>query len=258
MKQSIDSHVHLDLVCKDHPERIRWLRDHNCSVVSWAFDPGIATVRDLKVYLESQREILNHIRRQTGLACYFLTGIHPRNIPPGLHPDDVPELLTPIVDDPICLGIGEIGLEGTTRGEQGIFAAQLELASSLEGRRLRVGVHTPRRNKEVVTARTLELLKRFSSLKRRVVVDHCSFETLGPVLEAGHAAGVTLSPVKTSLAELARMVEVYPDALRCMMCNTDSGSEFYEDLIDAAGSRHLPESIKRSVLHDNAAEFFAI
>lgn len=254
----IDSHVHLDLIYNARPDRIRWLNEHHCGVISWAFEPKIATVRDLKVYLERQREVLTLIHGQTGLACYFLAGIHPRNIPSDLDPDDVPALLTPFLEDTLCLGIGEIGLENATIREHEIFVAQLELALSLKGRRLCLGVHTPRRHKAAVTARTLRLLQNFKDLRTQVVIDHCSVETLGPVLEAGYAAGVTLSPIKTSLVELERMTADHPEACRGIMCNTDSGTEFYEDLIELAAARHLPERIKSAVLYDNAAEFFGL
>lgn len=207
MKAVIDSHVHLDLIQEAHPQRIQWLCDHDCTVISWAFGRKIGSVRDLQTYLAGQRDMVQRIRSQTDLACYFLSGIHPRNIPPDLRPTDVVRLLASNLDDPSCLGIGEIGLEQASNREQEIFAAQLEMAQSLRGRHLCIGVHTPRTNKAAVTARTLDILRNFKDLKNKVVVDHCSPETLGSVLEAGYAAGITLSPIKTALADLIQMIE---------------------------------------------------
>ncbi len=258
MKHLIDSHLHLDLIHKAHPRRVQWLHDHDCTVISWAFGQKIGSVRDLQTYLESQRETVLRIHRQAGLACYFLSGIHPRNIPPDLRPGDVGRLLAPNLDEPRCLGIGEIGLERASNREQEILAAQLELALSMGGRHLCIGVHTPRREKAAVTARTLDTLRNFKDLKNQVIVDHCSPETLGPVLKDGYTAGITLSPIKTALTDLNEMAASYPNALDRIMCNTDSGAQFYEDLVTAAGADSLPDRVKAAVLHDTAAAFFGI
>jgi len=258
MKHLIDSHVHLDLIHKAHPHRIQWLCDHGCTVISWAFGQEIGSARDLQVYLTRQQETVNRIHRQAGLVCYFLSGIHPRNIPPDLRPEDVGRLLAPCMDDPRCLGIGEIGLEHASKQEQEIFCAQLELARSLKGRHPCIGIHTPRGNKSAVTVRTLDILRNFEDLKNQVVVDHCAPETLRSVLEAGYAAGITLSPIKTALADLIQMAASYPNALDRIMCNTDSGTQFNEDLIRAAGAGGLAEKVKAAVLHDAAAAFFGI
>jgi len=256
MKSIIDSHLHLDLIHHDHPERIRWLRDHHCTVISWAFGPDIRTAEGLRGYLRHQKKLIGHIHRQTGLDCYYLTGIHPRSIPEDLDPRHVSRLLTPMLSDPLCLGIGEIGLEVGSAKEKEIFAAQLELALAMKVEAQVVGVHTPRSNKFETTRRTLEILNHYAELRPRLVVDHCSGETLGMVLEAGWQAGVTLSPPKTALSELSAMVNTRADAVQNIMCNTDSGTEFYEDLVSAAGSGQLPEHVKAAVFHDNAARFF--
>jgi len=258
MNHLIDSHVHLDLIHKAHPQRIQWLCAHDCAVISWAFGQQIGSVRDLRACLDRQRETVHHIHRQAGLACYFLAGIHPRNIPPDLSPEGVARLLAPALEDSLCLGIGEIGLERAFKQEQEILCAQLELARSLKGRHLCIGVHTPRGNKAAVTFRTLEILGDYKDLKKQVVVDHCTPETLGTVLDAGYAAGITLSPAKSTLADLTEMVTSHATALHRMMCNTDSGSRFHEDLIRAAGSGRLTEKVKAAVFHDTAAAFFKI
>ncbi len=256
MKSIIDSHLHLDLIDQAHPQRIQWLLDHHCTVISWAFSPEIGTFRALNSYLRRQKATVGRIHRETGLSCYYLSGIHPRCIPQNLSPGDVAHLLAPMLEDPLCLGIGEIGLECASMREQEVLTAQLELARSLKGRSLCIGVHTPRSNNTAVTRRTLDILKDFHDLMQDVVVDHCSAETLGLVLDAGFRAGITLSPSKTSLTEFVKMAASRADARQRLMCNTDSGMEFYEDLVAATTSAELPADVKAAVFHDNAAGFF--
>jgi uncharacterized protein len=77
------------------------------------------------------------------LPCYFLTGIHPRNILDQIKVHDVENMLAPFLENPYCLGLGEIGLETGHSKEKAIFAEQLALASKLKRQGIRIGIHTP-------------------------------------------------------------------------------------------------------------------
>ncbi|MFP4088459.1 MAG: hypothetical protein ACLFUL_16895 [Desulfobacteraceae bacterium] len=48
----------------------------------------------------------------------------------------------------------------------------------------------------------LDILKDFTAFKDRLLIDHCTPETIDPVLCSGFWAGITLSPVKFSVREL--------------------------------------------------------
>ena len=78
------------------------------------------------------------------------------------------------------------------------------------------------------------------------------------VLDAGFLAGVTLNPAKTTWAELKQIVEVCSDRMDLIMCNTDSGTVFYEDVVQFRGSCDLPTDTRKNLFHDNAAKFFDI
>ena len=89
MDRVIDSHLHLCLIAKHHPDRIKWLVDHNCGAISWAYGGEIETRSDLEKYLACHRDLVHELKGE-GLDCFFLTGVHPRKIPadllPGRHP----------------------------------------------------------------------------------------------------------------------------------------------------------------------------
>lgn len=253
----VDSHLHLDLIAKSHRARITWLRKASCLPVSWAFGGGGGTVPKLRKYLKAQRDTVHRLRK-AGLAGWFLTGVHPRCIPEALKPEALASLLAPFLADPLCRGVGEIGLETADSREKEIFIAQLELLRTEMSRDLVVGVHTPRQDKERVTEETLAILNRYTPWADRIVVDHCSLATLGAVMERGFWAGVTLSPTKSSTDEVLEMLAKYPRALHRVMLNSDSGSEFYEDLQLFVAAQSLPAESLVRLSRDNALTFYRL
>ncbi len=254
----IDSHLHLDHLEEENPNRIEWLKANGCVPVSWAFSTDLESLQDLKRYLKAQADLIQKLNKK-GLPCYFLTGIHPRNIPPQIKVHDVENILSPFLENPYCLGLGEIGLETGHSKEKIIFAEQLALASKFKGKGIRIGIHTPRSNKVEITFEILRILNSYPGLEAITVIDHCSLENIGYVLKAGYWAGVTLSPVKTSFRNLEKIIERYPDNLHKIMCNTDSGTSFYDDLyrlLKASKEVAFTEKNIRSLTWDNAVEFF--
>lgn len=254
----VDSHVHLDLIEKADPGRIDWLRAKHFVVISWAFGQHIDSAADLDAYLQAQRSTIDRIACAEKLNCFFLTGVHPRNIPADLDPATIPEMLLPHLEHKRCLGIGEIGLETGGFREQVVFKAQLDLARRLEKPWLRIGVHTPRRDKTAVTRQILAILKAYEDLRSMIVVDHCTPDTVGTVLAAGYRAGITLSPPKTSLADLVQILAVHPAGLDRILCNTDSGESSYDDLLSAARSGKIAPAVQAKIFRGNAAAFFGL
>jgi uncharacterized protein len=254
----IDSHVHLDHMEEDNPKRIEWLKTSGCVTVSWAFSIKLESLQDLKDYLKTQANIIQKLNKN-GLPCYFLTGIHPRNILSPLKVHDVENILTPFLENPYCLGLGEIGLETGHSKEKVVFAEQLALASKLKGKGIKIGIHTPKNNKVEITFEILRVLNSYPGLEEITVIDHCSFDNIGYVLKAGYWAGITLNPGKASFQDLERIIERYPDKLDRIMCNTDSGTGFYDDLYRLS---KVPEEVTFSeknihrLTWDNAVQFF--
>lgn len=256
MNKIIDSHVHLDLIEAHHPQRIAWLKTNNCAVVSWSYFDGVDSVARLAACLGEKAGAIQRLAA-AGLGCHYLAGVHPRSIPSDLSPEQIGGLLAPFLDDPLCLGIGEIGLETGSAQEREVLMAQLELGRGLMGTGRIVGVHTPRADKLAMTRATLEILGCFGDLAPALVIDHCTPATIAGVLDAGFRAGVTLSSAKTSWAEMKQMASACSAALDRIMCNTDSGSLFFEDVVTLSRAEDLPETIRRRLFHDNAARFFS-
>lgn len=171
---------------------------------------------------------------------------------------DVRGLVLPYLEDPLCLGIGEIGLETGSNREEEIFRAQLEMAEEAAQRGKVIGIHTPRKDKASVTTQILSILEGFAEWKDITVVDHCTPGTIGGVLASGLWAGVTVSPPKSTLGEVQKIVETYAALTGRIMLNTDSGNPLYEDLYRIVTSEDLSVSLKSALTRDNACRFFGI
>lgn len=89
------------------------------------------------------------------------------------------------------VAVGEIGFDSMTTEEEKAFVRQLELAVEFE---LPALVHTPHRDKEAGTRRTLELVEASGIGAHRVVVDHLNEMTVGAVADSGCWMGFSIYP----------------------------------------------------------------
>jgi uncharacterized protein len=106
----------------------------------------------------------------------------------------------------------------------------LALASKNKGKGIRIGIHTPRFNKVEITFEILRVLNSYPGLEEITVIDHCTLENIGYVLKAGYWAGSYTQSCKNFFPESGKNRQRYPDKLHKIMCNTDSGTSFYDDL----------------------------
>ena len=255
--RTVDSHVHFDLIQRDHPEHVAWLKTKGCAVVSWAYFEGVSSVGDLAARLAAKARCI-HSQSAAGMQCHYLVGVHPRSIPQDLKPEAIGKMLAPFFDDPLCRGIGEVGLETATSIEREVLIAQLEIGRQRVSHGNVIGVHTPRSNKPAITAATLALLEGYQDLAPVLVVDHCNAETIGGVLDAGFWAGVTLSPPKTAWAEMCAIAATEADRIDRIMLNTDSGSAAFDDVVGNRDATDLPEEVREKLFLGNAMRFYGL
>jgi predicted metal-dependent TIM-barrel fold hydrolase len=89
------------------------------------------------------------------------------------------------------VAVGEIGFDSMTEVEEDAFRRQLVLAAEFG---LPAMVHTPHRDKEGGTRRTLELVAESALSPGMVVVDHLNELTVGPVAASGCWMGFSIYP----------------------------------------------------------------
>ncbi|UPK75154.1 TatD family hydrolase [Nocardioidaceae bacterium SCSIO 66511] len=103
------------------------------------------------------------------------------------------------------VAVGEVGFDSMSSAEEKAFSRQLELAVEFE---LPVLVHTPHRDKEAGTQRTLELVEASGVPAERVLVDHLNEVTVGLVADTGCWMGFSIYPdTKMDEHRMVRILE---------------------------------------------------
>ncbi len=129
--------------------------------------------------------------RQFGIAHFCTMALNPKEANDDRLRDEVIELLPRYLEKDGVVGVGEIGYDDVTPGEEKAFAAQLELARE---RKLPVLVHTPHRDKKRGTERSLALVREIGIDESLVLIDHNNEETLPLVRATGCWAGHSIYP----------------------------------------------------------------
>jgi hypothetical protein len=185
---------------------------------------------------------------KAGLKIYPAIGIHPRCIPPKWG-----RVVEYMEENPPTI-IGEIGLEEGSELEVEVLTSQLLLAKKLD---IPCIIHTPRRNKESITEKTIEILEKLGFPETIAVIDHVSLDTVGMIHRRGYFCGLTVEEGKLSVEDTLEIVEEYePERL---MLNSDSGFSGSEYLSVANTAGHLLEKFERDVVEKvclKNAEFF--
>ncbi|HLR84016.1 MAG TPA: TatD family hydrolase [Nocardioidaceae bacterium] len=104
------------------------------------------------------------------------------------------------------VAVGEVGFDSMTADEEKAFDRQLALAAEFE---LPVMVHTPHRDKEAGTRRTLDLVAASNVPAEHVLVDHLNEVTVDQVVDTGCWMGFSVYP-DTKMDE-HRMVRIMQD-----------------------------------------------
>jgi predicted metal-dependent TIM-barrel fold hydrolase len=251
-----DPHLHLDVLVDRVPGVLEWFVEQKVTPISWSYAyEGVKQACDLTAYFEGQCGVFKSLRKQ--VDCRYLVGVHPRNIPDDLKPEDIGDLLEPWITQSGCVGLGEIGIDTDDPREAEIFQAQVEWSAQLPESHI-VGVHTPRANKTRVTQQILALLRAHAPRPERVLVDHCTADTLADVLDTVGFAGISLSPNKSSIDEAVALIQQHAGQCHRIMCNTDSAVEIYTQLTVLRRDDRLDETLRNAVLVDTARRAFRV
>lgn len=119
---------------------------------------------------------------------------------------EVLDVLPRYLDKDGVVAVGEVGFDSMTGAEETAFARQLGLAREFG---LPAMVHTPHRDKEAGTRRTLELVAASGLEPGMVVVDHLNEVTVEQVADSGCWMGFSIYP-DTKMDE-HRMVRILED-----------------------------------------------
>jgi hypothetical protein len=193
-----------------------------------------------------------------GLPHFCWLCINPKEAENVPFAEEVLAIIPQFLDRPTVLGIGEIGLNRNSRNELRVLEMHVDLAARHDQLIL---VHTPHLEDKLKGTRlTLEVLKNDRRLQPgRVIIDHVEEHTIGPVLEAGFWAGITLYPEsKVSLARAVDMIEGHGPERLWLNSACDWGVSVPLNVLYAALEMrrrgHSAEAIDR-IIYQNPLEF---
>jgi hypothetical protein len=164
---------------------------HICEPQFWLGQPrtSVGTFIDYFMHLtefEVQRAA------DYGIKHFCTIGLNPKEANDDRVNKDVMAILPEWVKHPMCLAIGEIGLDSHTETEEEFLRQQLELAKN---EKLPIMVHTPHREKFKGTKRIIDICKEVGMDPELVLIDHNNEETIPITKDAGYWAGHTVYPV---------------------------------------------------------------
>ncbi|MDI3502136.1 MAG: uncharacterized protein PWR09_260 [Archaeoglobi archaeon] len=228
----IDPHTHMD---ERGPEDFRMMGIAGIrNVVSLAHPPMRVTTPE--ILLEHYHRILEfEVRRGMENGINVLAGI-------GIHPSAIPEdgvenifrILPEILKDERVVCIGEIGLQSGMKLEERIFQSHLEISDNIP-----LVIHTPRRDKEEILGRTLEILEDYDVSAERVLIDHLDERTLKRALDFGAYGGLTVQPGKLQPEDILRILErCDEEEKKRLIVDSDLGA-YPSDPLSVAKVAHL-------------------
>ena len=255
----IDPHLHMVSRTTDDYETLAKM---GCVAISepafWAgFDRG--SVDGFRDYFRQLTEVVPKRAAQYGIQHFTWLCINAKEAENVELSREVLKIIPEFLGCPNVLGIGEIGLNKNTRNEAIVFQEHLDLAIAHEQQVL---IHTPHlEDKFQGTKMILDMLGEHSVDRSRVLVDHVEEHTVGPVLEAGYWAGMTLYPItKCTPARAVDIIERFGAERLCVNSAGDWGPSkptAVPDLILEMRRRGHREDLIRKIVYENPHTFFS-
>jgi predicted metal-dependent TIM-barrel fold hydrolase len=251
-----DAHLHPEGLSDQDLETLRHF-GVKAAVAVAHHSPEEATAKAVLVHFDAL--LARHLPRleRAGIHGYAALGVHPQRRPRrGL--GEVMTALPGYFRGGKVVAIGEVGLHRGDEAEEEVFIEHLALARRLH---LRVLVHTPIRDKEPLTRRTLALLKASGVEPAHVLVDHVDARTLRVVSACGHWVGLTVHPDELSGERVVSLVSKL--GAERLVLDSDSG-DGPSDILGLARCASLLARAKLSarfvhrLAYQNAADFFRV
>ena len=251
-----DAHLHPEGLTDQDIESLQ-IFGVSAALVAAHHAPMDSTPRAILAHFDSILTIQLPRLELRGIRAYAAVGVDPRRVPRRGMPEVLAALPSYFSSGKV-VALGEVGLQRGGEAEESAFIEQLGLARRLK---LPVLVHTPVVDKERLTRRILNLLKKAGIAPQRVMVDHASGRTVRTILECGYFAGLTIHPDELS-AERATAVVARFGSERLIL-DSDLG-DGPGDIIGLPRTAHLmlkkklSEGVIRKVAFKNAADFFRV
>lgn len=250
-----DANLHPEGLTDQDLESLAFFNVRAALVVASA--PAEPSARTLRLHFDDLVGRQLERLKRVGIRGYVALGVHPRAVPRrGL--EEVLSALPDYFRGGQVIAVGEIGIAEQVPEQEEAFLEQVALAKRLK---LKVLVHTPAREKEKRTRRTLSLLRESGIAAERVLVDHATARTVKLITAVGHYAGLTLHPEALRVEQAVALVRKLGSER--LVLDTDAGHGA-TDLLGLPRAAHLlekgklDERIIARVCNDNAARFLDV
>lgn len=199
----IDPHIHMAARTTDDYERMA--AAGIVAIVEPAFWLGqprthVGTYVD---YLSSLVGWERFRAAQFGIRHYCTIGLNSKEANNEALAEEVMDILPRYLLKEGVVALGEIGYDDVTPTEDKYYRAQLALAKEFD---MLVLVHTPHRDKQAGTSRSMDVAIEMGLDPARVIIDHNNEETVRETLDRGFWAAFTIYP-NTKMGN-ERMVEI--------------------------------------------------
>jgi uncharacterized protein len=196
--------------------------------------------------------------RRFGIDHFCAVALNPKEAEDRALAHEVIDGLTPYLDHPRCVALGEIGLNNITPNEEEAFTRQLHIAHE---RQMPVIVHLPHVDKLRGAIRILDIVKSEGINPDCVVIDHNTEETIRRSRESGCYSGMTVYPIsKLNPERVSAIIREYGSDRMIVNGSADWGVSDPLSLIKVATQLKqdgFADADIRHVTFDNAMAFYS-
>ncbi|MCC6464149.1 MAG: TatD family hydrolase [Planctomycetes bacterium] len=253
-----EPHIHMTSRVTDDYEKMAAAGiTHVCEPQFWLGQPrtSVGTFVDYFLHITEYE-----VKRAAdyGIKHYCTIGLNPKEANDDRVNKDVMAILPQWIRHPLCLAVGEIGLDSHTPKEEEFLRKQMELARNAA---MPIMVHTPHREKFKGTKRIIEICKEMAMNPELVLIDHNNEETIPITKEAGYWAGHTIYPVtKLSPERASNILKRFGTEKMMLNSSADWGPSDCMNVPRTVGELRrqgfTEEQIQR-VVWDNPFNFYA-
>lgn len=256
----IDPHIHM--VSRTTDDYARMAAAGCVAITEPAFWAGFdrSSAQGFHDYFMQLTEYEPKRAAQYGIRHHSWICINPKEADDPGFAREVVAIIPEFLDKPNVLGVGEIGLNKNTRNEMIILEEQIDVAAKYDQLIL---VHTPHLEDKLKGTRLImDVIEAHGSIQPgRVLIDHVEEHTVGPVLDRGFWAGMTLYPdTKCTPQRAADIIEMYGSERIWMNSAGDWGPSdplaVPKARLEMAHRGHSASLIDR-VTYDNPLEFLS-
>lgn len=242
-----EPHIHMiSRVTDDYEKMAACGITHICEPQFWLGQPrtSVGTFIDYFMHL-TEYEVTR--AADYGIKHYCTIGLNPKESNDDRINKDVMTILPEWVDHPMCLAVGEIGLDSHTETEEEFLCLQLELAKD---KKMPVMVHTPHRHKLKGTKRIIDIAKEVGNDPELMLIDHNNEETIPATKDAGYWAGHTVYPVtKLSPERAANILKQFGTEKMMLNSSADWGPSDCTNVPKTVG-----ELLRQGFSHEQISE----